>query len=166
MMRNLLTLSLLILFTGFSGPLLAQTATVVVGGDVTKPFTINAAIFAEMKQVKVTVKSNDGHEHEYSGISLFDILTKAEAVPNNQLRGKSLSKYLLVSAADGYQVVIALPEIDPAFTDKTVILANKQDGEELAANYGPYRLIVPGDKKPARSAMRVTNIDVLTAKKP
>jgi DMSO/TMAO reductase YedYZ molybdopterin-dependent catalytic subunit len=144
----------------------AQTAEVAVGGDVVKPFKITAATFGAMKQATVKVKANDGREHEYTGVPLYDILTTAGAVPNNQLRGKSLTKYVLVTAADGYQVVIALPEIDPAFTDQTVILANKEDGEDLAANFGPYRLIVPRDKKPARSAMRVTNIDVLTAKKP
>lgn len=165
-MKRFLTLVFSVALTLVAQRTLAQNAEVSVGGDVAHPFKINAVTFAEMKQVSVKVKSNDGREHEYTGVSLFDILTKAEAVPNNHLRGKSLTKYVLISAADGYQVVIALPEIDPAFTDQLVILANKQDGEDLAANYGPYRLIVPRDKKPARSAMRVTNIDVLTAKKP
>ncbi|GAB2698983.1 hypothetical protein GCM10027037_24250 [Mucilaginibacter koreensis] len=150
--------------TGMSAQ--AQTAEVAVGGDVAKPFKITADTFGSMKQISVKVKANDGREHEYTGVPLYDILTAAEAIPNKQLRGKSLTKYVLITAADGYQVVIALPEIDPAFTDQTVLLANKEDGEDLAANFGPYRLIVPRDKKPARSAMRVTNIDVLTAKKP
>ncbi len=144
----------------------AQTAEVAIGGDVTQPYKLNATNFGGMKQVTVKVTANDGREHTYSGVSLYDILTQADAIPNKQLRGKSLTKYVLVSAADGYQVVIALPEVDPAFTDKVIILANKEDGEDLAANFGPYRLIVPGDKKPARSAMRVIAIDVLTAKKP
>ncbi|OKS86796.1 molybdopterin-dependent oxidoreductase [Mucilaginibacter polytrichastri] len=143
----------------------AQTAEVAIGGDVTQPYKINAATFAGMKQATAKVTANDGREHTYSGVSLYEILTQADAIPNKQLRGKSLTKYVLISAADGYQVVIALPEIDPAFTDKVIILANKEDGEDLAPNFGPYRLIVPGDKKPARSAMRVVAIDVLTAKK-
>ena len=147
-------------------PLFAQTAAVEVGGDVEKSFKITGATFAEFKQVSVKVKTMDGREHEYVGIKLYDLLTKAQAVPNNQLRGKSLSKYILISAADGYQVVIALPEIDPAFTDNAIILANKMDGEDLPANFGPYRLIVPSDKKPARSVMRVTRIDIFTAKQP
>ncbi len=71
---------------------------------------------------------------------------------------------MLVSAADGYQAVIALPETDPDFTDQTIILANKMDGEELPPNFGPYRLVVPQDKRPARSAMRVTRIEVLDAR--
>lgn len=149
---------------GFSA--VAQSTEVAVGGDVEKPFKISNASFTAMKQVSVKVKANNGMEHTYSGVLLYDLVTEAGAVPNKQLKGKALTKYILITAADGYQVVIALPEIDPAFTDQSVILANKEDGEDLAANFGPYRLIVPNDKRPARSAMRVVSIDVLTAKKP
>ncbi len=144
----------------------AQNAEVTISGDVAKPFKITAASFTGMKAAAVKIKDNNGREHEYSGIPLYDILTKAEAVPNNQLHGKALTKYLLITASDGYQVVIALPEIDPAYTDQVVLLANKEDGKDLAPNFGPYRLIVPRDKRPARSARSVVAIDVLTAKKP
>lgn len=143
----------------------AQSAGVALGGDVGKPFQISAETFKTMKTAKVSVTDHDGKQHEYSGIPLNDLLMAAEAVPNNQLRGKALTKYLLVTAADGYQVVLALAEIDPAFTDKIVLLANKEDGEDLPPNLGPFRLVVPGDKRPARSAMRVVSLDVLTAKK-
>lgn len=143
----------------------AQESSVSIGGDVAKPFALTKAIYASMKEVTVKVKQNDGTSHEYKGVSLYDILTKAEAIPNQQLRGKSLMKYILVTAADGYQVVLAIAEVDPAFTDHSVILATTMDGEELPANLGPFRLIVSGDKKPARSVMRVTDIDVQTAKK-
>lgn len=145
---------------------IAQANEVTVGGDVTKPFKIDAASFAAMNQVKVKVKANNGMEHTYTGVLLYDLINQADAIPNKQLKGKALTKYVLVTAADGYQIVIALPEFDPAFNDKQIILANKEDDEALAANFGPYRLIVPGDKRPARSAMRVVSIDVLTAKKP
>ncbi len=144
----------------------AQSSEVSIGGDVEKPFKLNAAGFTAMKQVSVKVTANDGRQHEYTGVLLYDLLSQAGAIPNKQLKGKALTKFVLVTAADGYQIVIALPEIDPAFTDKTIILASKEDGEDLAANFGLYRLVVPGDKKPARSAMRVISIDVLTAKKP
>jgi len=143
----------------------AQSAEVAIGGDVAKPFKVNAAALKSMKSITVKVTDHDGKQHVYKGVPLFDLLTKAQALPNNQLKGKALTKYVLISAADGYQVVIALPEIDPAFTDQTIILANKADGKDLPPNLGPFRLIVPRDKKLARSVRSVTNIDVLTAKK-
>ncbi len=40
------------------------------------------------------------------------------------------------------------------------------DGKDLPDDAGPFRIIVPLDKKQARSIMRVISIDVLTAEKP
>jgi len=144
----------------------AQTAEVNVGGSVARPYKINPSAMSAMKKVEVTVKDHDGKDHHYSGVSLYEVLTKAEAVPGNLLKGKTMAKYVLITAADNYQVVVAIPEFDPAFTDQVIVLADKEDGEALAANLGPYRLVVPGDKKPARSVMRVTSIEVLDARKP
>jgi len=42
-----------------------------------------------------------------------------------------MASCLLVEAADGYRVVIALPELDPAFTDKQVILAFLKNSKPL-----------------------------------
>lgn len=142
----------------------AQTAEVTVGGLVAKPYKINTETFASMKRVSVSLTGHDGKSHQYSGVSLYEILTKAEAIPNKLLKGVMMVKYVLVTAADKYQVVIALPEIDPAFTDQVIILADEQDGEKLPANLGPYRLVVPQDKKQARSVMRVTAIELQDAR--
>ena len=37
------------------------------------------------------------------------------------IRGDGLANYVLAGAADGYRVVFALPEMDPAFTDLTFL---------------------------------------------
>lgn len=53
------------------------------------------------------------------------------------LRGITLAAYLLVEAADGYQAVFALPELDSAFTDRMVLLADRCDNKPLPASAGP-----------------------------
>lgn len=164
-MKKIYTAAFILLFTKFlNNSAIAQTAEVAVGGMVAKPYKVNAETFASMKRVSTALSGRDGSSHQYSGVSLYEILSKAEAVPNNLLKGKLMVKYVLITAADQYQVVIALPEIDPAFTDHVIILADEQDGEKLPANLGPYRLIVPQDKKQARSVMRVTAIEVKEAR--
>ena len=45
-----------------------------------------------------------------------------------------------------YRVVIALPEIDPAFTDKKFVLAFLKDGKPLDEKEGPYRIVIPDEK--------------------
>jgi hypothetical protein len=66
----------------------------------------------------------------------------------------------LVEAADGYRVLFSIAELDAKFTDRTVIVADQKDGQLLPASEGPYRLIVPGEKRPARWARQVIRISL------
>ena len=66
-----------------------------------------------------------------------------------------MALYLLVEAADGYRVVFALPELDPAFTERMVLLADHRDGQPLTTTEGPLRLVVPDDKRHARWVRQV-----------
>lgn len=52
------------------------------------------------------------------------------------MKGKRLTNCLLVEAADGYRAVIALPELDPAFTDKQTVLALLRDGNRSVRKKG------------------------------
>jgi hypothetical protein len=68
---------------------------------------------------------------------------------------------LLVQAADEYRVVFALPELDPAFTDKQIVLAFLKDGKALDGREGPYRLVIPDEKRMARWARQVTTLKIV-----
>jgi hypothetical protein len=57
-----------------------------------------------------------------------------------------------------------LAELDNAFTDRVVILADKLENGPLPDGKGPFRLIVPGEKKPARSSFQVTALIIRFAK--
>lgn len=97
-------------------------------------------------------------------MSLYDVLQKAGVTLGATLRGQNLTKYVLAEAADGYHVVFALVELDKEFTDKQIILADKVDGAPLPATEGPYRIIVPDEKKAARSIRQLTALKVAFAK--
>jgi hypothetical protein len=77
------------------------------------------------------------------------------------MRGKRLASYLLVEAADGYRVVIALPELDPAFTGKQIVLAFLKDGRPLDDKEGPYRIVIPDEKRMARWVRQVTRLKIV-----
>jgi hypothetical protein len=70
----------------------------------------------------------------------------------------------LIEAADGYRVVFALAEIDPAFATREIILADERDGKLLDAKEGPLRIVAPGDRRPARWARQVVTFRLTTAK--
>lgn len=142
----------------------AKQATVKVEGEVTHPLQLTRADLGKMKRAEVHVTDHDGKEHAYSGVSLSDILQEAGVTMGPQLRGKNMAKYLLVRSADGYEVIFSLPELDSAFTNRVIILADQMDGSPLPANKGPFRIIVPGEKKPARWIWQVNALVVRFAK--
>jgi hypothetical protein len=69
-----------------------------------------------------------------------------------------------VRSGDGYEIVFSLAELDPGFTDRVVLLADRMDGRPLPAALGPFRLIVPGEKKHARWTWGVTTLLIKSAK--
>jgi len=142
-----------------------ETAVFIkVSGEVTKPLQLQVADLAKMKRTTVSLKDRDGAEHGYTGVPISEILDQAGVTTGKQLRGENLSKYLLVKCADGYQVLFSLAELDSSFTDRTVILADSMEGRPLPAGKGPFRLVVPGEKKPARSSFQVVEMVVRYAK--
>ncbi|HVD98431.1 MAG TPA: molybdopterin-dependent oxidoreductase [Cytophagaceae bacterium] len=154
-------LVLVLLFCLQAPVLRAQTAACIkVEGEVTTPLTLCAEEFAKMKHTEAIMKDRDGKEYRYSGVPVSEILKQAGATVGKDLRGENLSKYLLVKAADGYEVLFSLAELDSTFTDRVVILADQLEGKPLPAGKGPFRIIVPGEKKPARCAFEVTRLIV------
>jgi DMSO/TMAO reductase YedYZ molybdopterin-dependent catalytic subunit len=139
-------------------------ATIRVEGEVSHPLTLSAADLAGMRRVDFRAKDHDQSEHVFSGVPLSEILQLAGVPMGPQLRGKNMAKYLLVRAADGYQVVFALPELDSAFAQRVIFLADEEDGRPLPAGKGPFRLVVPGEKKPARWIWEVNSLLVRSAK--
>ena len=144
----------------------AQTkeSFIKVEGEVMTPLTLYPADLAKMKRADAVLKDRDGKTATYSGVPVFEILKLAGVTLGKELHGENLSKYLLVKAADGYEVLFSLAEIDPEYTNKVIILADKIDGKPLASGKGPFRIIVPEENKPARCVLEVTNLIVRFAK--
>ncbi|WP_266364115.1 molybdopterin-dependent oxidoreductase [Tellurirhabdus rosea] len=145
---------------------LPAKAQITLSGEVASPLTLTTAELDAMPHTEVKATDHDGKKRRYSGIPLTDLLKRAGVAQGAQLRGKNLTKYLLVKAADGYEAVFALPELDPEFADRPVLLVDKADGEPLPKSVGPYRLVVPGEKKQARWVRQVTVLEVRNAKMP
>jgi hypothetical protein len=164
MKKRLLTL--VFIFTLIGVPYLIQAqvtgkaALIRVGGEVTQPFTLSDVEFSAFKKTVVNRKDKDGSNHVYSGAILSDVLLKAGAALGKDLKGGNLNKCLLIEAVDGYQVVFALAELDQAFTDRVIILANEMDGKPLPVADGPFRIIVQDEKKPARCIKQVVGMYV------
>lgn len=139
-------------------------ASVNIRGEVTNPISMTADQLHQFEQTKVVRKDKDGNDHTYSGVMLATILQKAGATMGKELKGENLTKYAVIEASDGYHVVFALAELDQAFTDRKIILADQADGKPLPLADGPFRIIVQDEKRPARCIKQVTSITVRFAK--
>ena len=109
---------------------------------------------------KVTTSVHEA-QATFDVVPLKSVLEKAGVTFDKSMSGKRLASCLLVEAADGYRVVIALPEIDPAFTDKQVYLAYLRDGKPMDEKEGPYRIVIPDEKRMARWVRQVKTLKIV-----
>jgi len=162
-MKTILPISLsIVMFTSIS--LRAQSTFLSVEGEVLRPLKLTVTDLQKFVQTEINAKDREGREHTYRGVLLVNVLDSAGVTLGKQLRGENLAKFVLVKAADGYEVVYALPELDPEFTNDVVLLAYQVDGKPLPAGEGPFRLVAPADKKPARWIREITTVKVQFAR--
>jgi DMSO/TMAO reductase YedYZ molybdopterin-dependent catalytic subunit len=164
--RMLKVLMLLFNLLFFDAVLVAQqtTPSVAVTGAVTQPLTLTAADLAQMPRASVTT-TNGSMETRYEGVWLHEILRKAGVPLGEQLRGRALTTYVLAEAQDGYQVVFSIGELDPAFADNQILLADKANGKPLFGDDGAFRIVAPREKRAARSVRMLTRLEVVQLRK-
>ncbi|MBB4802620.1 DMSO/TMAO reductase YedYZ molybdopterin-dependent catalytic subunit [Flavobacterium nitrogenifigens] len=163
-----LILATSLFFVGISNDLLAQNSSkepvVKVEGEVLKTLSLSLSDLAKMPHVQATMKNREGKLQEYSGVPIIEILKQAGVTLGKELKGENLTKYMLVRGSDGYEVIFSLAELDPAFTNRVIILADKKDGKPLEDGVGPFRLVVPEENRPARSVLEVSHLIIKFAK--
>jgi hypothetical protein len=165
-MRNRFVLALMLAASaGLYAAATAQPAArpapaLVVDGDVTKPLSLTAAEWKSLPRTKVEVKTGKGTINVYEGVLVGELL-KVAGVPLGQMRGGVVASYAVASAADGYQAVFAVAELDPAFTSSGVIVADVADGKPLSERDGPLRLVAPKDLMASRSVRMLRRIQIV-----
>jgi hypothetical protein len=155
-MRNRLFLPAVVCTLMLQAALVQSQQLTVQNGDG-KQTHLTRADLESLPHIKVTT----GASATFEGVALGTVLAKAGVGFGEALRGKRMASYLLAQGADGYRVVIALPEIDPGFTDKQVVLAFLKDGKPLDDKEGPYRIVIPDEKRMARWVRQVTTLKIV-----
>jgi DMSO/TMAO reductase YedYZ molybdopterin-dependent catalytic subunit len=143
----------------------AAPATLTVSGDIPSKLTLKAEDFAKMPRETVSVPDQDGTKIQYEGVPLREILKRAGAPMEKELRGKALASYILAKAHDGYQVVFTLAEVAPEFANEPILVADKRDGKPLFGYQGPFRLVCPNDKAGARSVRMLETLEIVQLQK-
>jgi DMSO/TMAO reductase YedYZ molybdopterin-dependent catalytic subunit len=162
-MRRLHAVLLSVLLLSLFASAQAPKTILKIDGKIAAPITITAEDWAKLP--RATVMAHRGHSKEtfqFEGVLLKTLLEKAAVLdPQKELKGKALLQYIVVSASDGYRAIFTLAELDEG-TGATngALLADKMEGKPLDEKAAPLQLIVPTDKRPARSARMVTTITV------
>jgi DMSO/TMAO reductase YedYZ molybdopterin-dependent catalytic subunit len=138
----------------------AAPAVLKVEGAVPTPLSLTSDDLAKMPRATAQLTA-DGTTTTYEGVLLYDILVKAGWQFGRGMTGKPMASYLIASGKDGYEVVFALPEIDPQFSGAKVIIADKADGTALPAREQPFRIVAPEDKMHARSIYSLVRLEVV-----
>jgi hypothetical protein len=71
---------------------------------------------------------------------------------------------MIVKAGDGYEVLFSLAEVDAEFSGRTILVADSVDGAPLPQGVGPFRLVIPDEKRPARWIRELKSIEIRFAK--
>lgn len=122
---------------------------------------------------RVSVRDKVPHSEQaatYDGVLLSHVLQQAGVHVGDQVSAKKKeadrllrSAYVLIEAADGYQVVFSLAEVFPEAGNRGVILADRIDGKPLDTNAAPYQIVVPGSLRYERWIRQVRRILVQPA---
>lgn len=158
----------LVLFIFAIGSVLRAAEPVLTVKSPEKTLTLTASEFAALPRVEVTLpEQGDEPERRFSGVAVRELLTKVDAPLGDQMRGAGLMAGVIVRCKDNYAVLFALAEFDENFSNRTIVLADKENGEDLPPSAAPFRIVTPGDKRGARSCRQVVSIEVVSlAKEP
>jgi len=133
-------------------------------GAVGHAIVLHEADLATLSRQTVHVVDDKGAAVAYEGVPVAALLGRAGAPLGKQLRGPRMKLYVVVEAADGYRAVFALAEFDSDFTDRVILLVDRRDGHPLSSKEGPFRIVVPGEKRHARWVREVTALDIQEAR--
>jgi hypothetical protein len=97
-----------------------------------------------------------------SGVLLWDVLQLA-GVPSSNASGRQRAvMYVKLTGADGQRAVIALAEIDPSYSQRVFLVADRRNGKPLDGSEGPWRVFIPADMRHARWIRGLASVEILS----
>jgi|HubBroStandDraft_6_1064221.scaffolds.fasta_scaffold46772_2 hypothetical protein len=133
-------------------------------GDLPHPHRVDTSALHQLPRVEV--RTTDPHDPSqeivYAGTPLMEVLKAGGLLLDSGMAGirDTIAMTVLVAASDGYRVAFALAELQPELSDRVILLADTKDGQPLPPREGPFRIIVPGEKRPARWVRQVSSVTV------
>jgi hypothetical protein len=150
---------------GFASRQAREPGTLTIRADGRILMTLSPAEIAKLKRYEIRVVGEGGTASTtFSGVRLWDVLMRADVPSDHALDSQLALMYLKLTGADGQGAVVALVEVDPRFSKRIALVADRQDGRPVDAGEGSRRVIIPDDILHARWIPGLVTIDVITVK--
>jgi len=140
----------------------ADTQEVTINGPEGRTTVVTMADIRAMHQASVTTVW--GKHVTYTGALLTDLLAEVGAPSDVRLHGPPVNQIVIVTGDDAFTTVLSLAETEASFRKEPVILAYEADGEMLSGKEAPYRLVIGGELKQARSVYGVVGVELRPVK--
>jgi DMSO/TMAO reductase YedYZ molybdopterin-dependent catalytic subunit len=157
--------AVLVFIAGIQTEGAAQGTPLVVDGDVARPLSLTPADLKSLPRARIEVKAEKGITNIYQGVLASELLKSAGMALGAHTKGGAVAAYVVATAADGYQAVFSIAELDPAFMASEVMVADTVDGKPLADRQGPLRLVAPKDLHGSRSVRMLQRLQVVRLRK-
>jgi len=134
----------------------------VIGGSASSPLVLTVADLKKMPRKTLSVTNpHDKKRESYEGVALEEILRRAGVPQGEKLRGPAMATFVIAEAEDGYRVVFSLAELDSSILDSEILVADTMDGAALPPKVGPFRLVAPHEKRPARWVRMLKSLTIV-----
>jgi hypothetical protein len=130
-----------------------------VGG---KSVSVSAGDLCNLEQHTVNTTDN-GVRAIFECVLLTDVLRVVDRPIGDKFQNTAGWYYVLAEARNGSRAVFSWAELDSTFMEKPVYVATKRDGIPLSKSDGPFRLVVPGDRRSARWIRQLKTVRIKQA---
>ncbi|RYX85050.1 hypothetical protein EON83_07325 [bacterium] len=157
--------AILVLTTVIAPVVLSAPSTPSAAVRVAKPhqWTLpELQTVAPVQTIKTTLK---GKPYTVRGVPLWALVTASAPKLDSKSKHSEARFVVLARGKDGYTASFAYPDLMPDTGNKAVFIVWEANGKPLSTKEGPFRLVVPTDKKPMRWAYNLTSIEIYDGKR-
>ena len=150
----------LTLASGFAAAQDAASISVVGMRGMTVTLTVADLQGLSSRSIEVT-EPHSTEKVAYRVVPLSKVLAVADVPFGTLLKGAALAATVRAEAKDGYRVAFSLVELDAGIVCSEVFVAIEREGKPLPPDLGPFRLVVPTDRRGARWVRQLTRVAVI-----
>jgi PEP-CTERM motif len=141
----------------------ASAQSITISGGVTTPGSLNLSTLPSTTQTDTYFSGSGPVTDTFTGPTLWGILQTSGIITNPSIHNDILSKYVIVTGANGTQSVVSAGEISPSFGNHQDLVAIQDTSGNLPGSDGIARMTAPGDNHGDRYVGQVTSLTVASA---